>query len=110
MILNKDKVKTILIYVLVIMLVICLWIQFNRPINNQVNDISKLKYSINMLNINIKYYDSILIKLKFKTDSILTTKTKIITKYEDRIKEIRNANIVSNDSITKYISSKLHNR
>ena len=42
-------------------------------------------------------------------DSLTKVKTKIITKYETIYKDYSNPTIVDDDSITRYISTKIHN-
>ena len=41
---------------------------------------------------------------------LLTIKSKTITNYETKIKEIHDARIISNDSVSRYISAKIHNQ
>ena len=61
------------------------------------------------LNLIIKNKDSII--NTFKQDTIIHTKyiTLIKTKYDTIYKDFSNSSIVSDDSITNYISNKIHN-
>lgn len=67
------------------------------------NELSKNDSIIKVLNDKIKLQNKYYIEL-------LNTKSKINIKYETKFKDISNVNIVSNDSIMRYISSKIHNQ
>lgn len=65
----------------------------------------KIEYDILVLTT-----DSLIKISNSKLDSIQTVKNNIIYSYERRIKEINDATIVSNDSVTRFISSRISNR
>ena len=63
-------------------------------------DYTKYKKSSDSI---ISFYDS-------KYDSAKQANNQIIKNYEERLKDINDITIVSNDSITEYISKRIYNR
>ena len=61
------------------------------------------------LNKSISFKDIIIKAQALKLDSLYNDKRKTIKDYEKIIKDYSDVSIVSNDSITSYISKKIHN-
>lgn len=99
------KYITIILSIIIVVLIYSL-IKSNNVINDNSNYIKQLS---NSLNLTIHNQDSII--NKFKQDTINHTKiVKVInTKYEKIYIEYSNPDIISDDSITNFISSKIHN-
>ena len=71
------------------------------------NQIDSLKSIVNAQN---RIYDLKIEVLNNSVDSLIKIKTVVSIKYKDKYENYSNVDIVSNDSITTYISKKIHNR
>ena len=65
---------------------------------------------IDSLNVVIIKQNEIIKNKELKIDSLNNTKTKTVNNYETIIKDFSNTSIVSDDSVTKYISKKIYNK
>ena len=79
---------------------------------NKQYKIEQAKIAIEFEEYKVKYAKAIeTIKLQeFKIDSLNNVKQQILIKHEKVISDFSNPFIISNDSITKYISSKIYNK
>lgn len=84
-----------------------------EPVIDDTNYI-ELKNRYDSLTIEVErmyiYQDSLLQLHQKELELKLKEQTKIVSYYERRIKDLSDVTIVSNDSITKYISSRIYNR
>lgn len=75
-----------------------------RKLNDELNvQIGIYQHSLDSISIVIKMYDD-------SVKVLLNKNIEIKSDYEAKIEDFRNPAIVSDDSITRYISSKIHNR
>jgi hypothetical protein len=100
--LNSYK-ETILIILGFIVLVIIATNIKNKPIENNSKQVDSLQLIIDRLEIDIYKRD-------MKIDSLYNKKQIINNTYETTIENYNNPTIVSDDSISRYISNKLQNR
>ena len=79
-----------------------------------VNELDSIRLAndslVNSINNMYNYYDSILSNSDRRLDSLKLVKNKQIKSYEEHIKNLRDVTIVSDDSITRYISNRIYNR
>jgi len=93
-------------FILLSIIFIFFWFIYNKK---QVQPIQNNRI-IDSLNIIISQNTKLIKSQQLKIDSLSETKTKTFNYYETIIKDYSNPTIVSDDSITKYISKKLHNK
>ena len=112
---KRERLSYLLIIVACILYIVKLRYEINNEYkaSSQVQTILEQKAeayrhtcdSLNM--VNVKLYESIN-TLSAQTDSLKKVKQTIIIKYERNISNLRNPGIVDNDSIDRYIKSKLN--
>lgn len=104
------KYSVYIIGFIVIILVPGLIYFIDKP--NKQYKIEQAKIAIEFEEYKVKYAKAIeTIKLQeFKIDSLNNVKQQILIKHEKVISDFSNPFIISNDSITKYISSKIYNK
>lgn len=87
--------------------VICIKFQFKQDIYIYDNKLETELYKRDSI---INAYESILNSHKAKIDSLLNIEPKIVTKYKTVYENYKDVSIVDDDSISRYISTKIHNR
>lgn len=72
--------------------------------NEQLRELNtKYQHRIDSINFVLLQYEDTIVKLS-------NQKPKIETKYVTKLKAFSNPSVISDDSITRYISEKIHNR
>lgn len=105
------KYKTLIIGIGVLLLVVYLLFYFiDKRDKTYKIERATLEAEYNSYKLNYFKAMDIVSKLQLTVDSLQDVKSKIHIKYEEVIKEFGNPYIISNDSITKYISTKIHNK
>jgi len=108
-----NNISIILIALLVIGLIACIYFNHSRiTVKDQIIENMKEEKARldSLLNVYMFDYDNIQIEYANKLDSLSKAKTKITISYENRIKDLRDITIVSDDSVTQYISSRIQDR
>lgn len=78
--------------------------------NGEVLDKNKFKAKIDSLTSLVLYQDIIINNQQSRIDSLNNKKTKTNNYYETIIQNMSDVSIVSDDSISRYISSKIHSK
>jgi hypothetical protein len=111
----KEKTNNIMQYVMLlvgIFIIISVIINHNERIKYiDYKNYDKVIDSLNnIIKTDKQTYDSIISVYENKYDTIIIYKNKTVIKYENIEKSFSDNTVVSNDSITRYISSKLKDR
>lgn len=110
----KDIIKYAIVFILGI---VFLWIL--RPYSkSEYKDMASKVHGLMVENIRLKahmdstykHFDSVIQISNNKLDSLENVKLKTVRSYEIHIKNLRDVTIVSDDSITRYISDRIYDR
>lgn len=110
---NKPFITIVIpaIIILVAGFFICKHIKDTKELNTALLELNEhLTDEVFQYETTIHRMDSLISIYKDSIDYLIDSNVKIQSSYENKIRDFRNVSIVSDDSITRYISNKIYNR